>query len=213
MTKWREPVSALTHLIGAILAIPIGILLAIRVIDTGNIYYLLSVVIFSVSLFGLYLASTLYHMLPLSDKYVAVLKKIDHQMIFILIAGSYTPICVIALQGIAGTVLLIIVWSTALIGIVIKAFWMGAPRWLSTLLYVLMGWSVVIAIVPLYKVIPLSGVLLLTLSGITYTVGALIYALKKPNFNLKHFGFHEIFHVFVLLGSLFFIIFMFMYIV
>lgn len=133
-------------------------------------------------------------------------------MIFVLIAGTYTPICLVSLHGIWGWVLFGLIWGMAILGIFLKFFWMNAPRWFSTLIYVVMGWLAIIAFVPLQRAVSWKGVALLLAGGLAYTVGAVIYALKKPNIACKYFGFHEIFHVFVLLGSACHIAFMFLYV-
>jgi hemolysin III len=134
-------------------------------------------------------------------------------MIFILNAVTYTPVCLVTLSGKFGSTLLSAIWIIAISGIFMKIFWMGAPRWLSTSIYVIMGWLSITAVLPLLKVVGWGGFGMLLGGGIAYTVGALIYALKKPNLAfLKSFGFHEIFHVFVMIGSAFHIVFMFLYV-
>lgn len=212
MNKWRDPVSAMTHLVGAVLTIPIGLFLILQQYHTGDVVNVLAMIVFVLSMLLLYSASTTYHIVNLSKEKIYIFKRIDHMMIFVYIAGTYTPICLGPLRGFWGYLVLVIVWSIALIGIFIKIFWLNAPRWLSTSLYVLMGWVALIALVPIYRAIPMTGIVLLVLGGVAYTVGALIYALKKPDFNLKYFGFHEIFHCFVLLGTFFHVIFMGLYI-
>ena len=209
--KIREPINALTHFLGFLISIPILVILVIKAYEEATIFHVVSLAIFGVALILLYGASTLYHALDLSEEKVRLMKKIDHMMIFILIAGSYTPICLVPLRGKWGWSILIAVWAFALIGIVIKALWINAPRWLSTVIYVLMGWFVLIAFLPLEKAVPAGGIALLVAGGVTYTLGAVIYALK-PKINLKFFGFHEIFHIFVMGGSAFHIAFMFNYI-
>ncbi len=204
ITKFIRPyelVNGLTHLLGVFLAIPAVYLLIQQAPVGRSLAFYGSLYIFGVSLFLLYLASTTYHLLNISEQCTLNLRRIDHMMIFILIAGSYTPICIIALPGWWGWGLLIAVWSLTIAGICLKIWYFNAPRWLSTLLYILMGWMVMIALYPLYLRVSFSGVFWLALGGLSYTVGAVIYALKKPKFNIKYFGFHEIFHIFVLLGS------------
>jgi hemolysin III len=133
-------------------------------------------------------------------------------MIYVLIAGTYTPICLIALKGNIGTFLFLGIWLLAFIGILLKIIWFDAPRWLYTLFYILMGWISVFAIVPIIKAISLGGFMWLLAGGLFYTIGAIIYATKRPKINLKFFGFHEIFHIFIMLGSLCHFILMFKYI-
>ncbi|NLO22532.1 MAG: hemolysin III family protein [Syntrophomonadaceae bacterium] len=196
-----ELVNGLTHLLGMFLAIPaLYFLLQQAPADQGLSLYI-SLYVFGISLFLLYTASSSYHLLNISEQCTFHLRRIDHMMIFILIAGSYTPICLIALPGWWGWGLLIAVWSLALGGIGLKIWHFNAPRWFSTLLYILMGWMVAIALYPLYLRVSMEAIFWLALGGLSYTLGALIYALKKPNLNLRYLGFHEIFHVFVLLGS------------
>ncbi len=211
-TKWREPISALTHFIGFLVCIPVILIFMIISHNEASVYHVVSFAVFGASLLMLYGASTIYHALPVSPKAVAVLRRIDHMMIFVLIAGTYTPVCLISLHGVWGWTLLALVWGFALGGIILKAVWFGAPRWLSTAIYVVMGWLVVIAFYPLGHAVPIEGILMLLAGGLAYTAGAVIYAVKWPKLNFKNFGFHEIFHLFVMAGSAFHIAFMFIYV-
>ena len=210
--KMKEPVSALTHLLFAVLAIPCTVLLLYFAGQYATVWHVVSFAVFGAALLLLYTASAVYHMLPLSEKASTVLKKIDHMMIFILIAGSYTPVCLVPLRGLWGWTLMILVWGMAIGGIVLKALWIDAPRWLGTSIYVLMGWSVVIAFYPLVQRVPMGGVWLLALGGVIYTLGAVIYALKWPKISLPQFGFHELFHLFVMGGTALHVLFMFRYV-
>lgn len=210
--RLRDPVSALTHFIGFLAAIPVLTILVLYSYKEASIYHVVSFAVFGASLLMLYGASTIYHALPVSEKTIAVLRRIDHMMIFVLIAGTYTPVCLISLRGVWGWTLLSLVWGFALGGIILKAVWFNAPRWLSTAIYVIMGWLVVVAFYPLGKAVPVSGILMLLAGGIAYTVGAVIYALKWPKLNFKNFGFHEIFHLFVMVGTAFHVAFMFIYV-
>lgn len=210
--KIKDPISALTHFLGFLASIPILIVLLKEASREASTIHIVSFALFGSSLLLLYGASTIYHTLNLSAHYNAILRRIDHMMIFVLIAGTYTPVCLIPLQGKWGWTLLILVWFFALSGIILKATWLEAPRWLSTIIYIVMGWLVVIAFVPLEKAVPLGGIILLVAGGITYTLGAVIYATKWPKITLPNFGFHEIFHLFVMGGSAFHIMFMFEYI-
>ncbi len=208
-SEWRiikfirphELVNGLTHLLGVLLAVPALYILIQKAPAGSSLAVYLSLYIFGVSLFLLYTASATYHLLNISERCTINLRRVDHMMIYILIAGSYTPICIIALPGWWGWGLLIAIWSLTAAGICLKIWYFNAPRWLSTLLYILMGWMVIVAIYPLYLRVSFSGVLWLALGGLSYTVGAVIYALKKPDIKIKYLGFHEIFHIFVLLGS------------
>lgn len=207
----KDPMSALTHFIGFLAVIPVFICL-LDLADTK--LQQISFIVFGFSLLLLYGASTIYHTLRLSVEKTALLRRIDHMMIFVLIAGTYTPVCLVPLAGKWGTILLSAIWTIAVAGVFMKIFWMGAPRWLSTMIYVVMGWLSITAFMPLLKAVGWGGFGMLLGGGIAYTVGALIYALKKPNLAiLKSFGFHEIFHVFVMIGSAFHIAFMFLYVV
>ncbi|HSP55699.1 MAG TPA: hemolysin III family protein, partial [Dehalococcoidia bacterium] len=131
----------------------------------------------------------------------AVLKRLDHSMIFVLIAGTYTPICLIAASTVWGITILAVVWSIALAGIILKVVWPGAPRWLSVLLYASAGWLGVIAGVPLTQWLAWAPIGLLFLGGVLYTIGGIIYAARRPNPWPRVFGYHEVFHLFVIAGS------------
>lgn len=211
MNKIKDPVSALTHFFGAILAIPITFFLIFNSKDNSNLH-ILSLIIFGVSLFLLYSSSTIYHTLDLTKDANKLLRKIDHMMIFVLIAGTYTPLCLVILKGTLGYYIFGFIWVIAIMGILLKIFWIDAPRHLSTAIYIFMGWFIIFAIYPVSQVISKDGIKLMLLGGISYTIGGVIYALKWPKINSKYFGFHEIFHIFVLLGSSFHVIFMFKYI-
>ena len=207
----KDPLSALTHFIGFLAVIPVFICL-LELSETK--LQQISFIVFGFSLLLLYGASTIYHTLKLSAEKTALLRRIDHMMIFVLIAGTYTPVCLVPLAGKWGTILLSAIWGIAVAGVFMKIFWMGAPRWLSTMIYVVMGWLSITAFFPLLRTVGWGGFGMLLGGGIAYTVGALIYALKKPNLAiLKSFGFHEIFQVFVMIGSAFHIAFMFLYVI
>ena len=198
----RDPVSAISHFFGFILAVIGTVFLVIQGKHTGGVWYAGSLAIFGISMILLYLASTLYHWLDLNDTANLVLRKLDHAMIYVLIAGTYTPICMIALSGLWGKTLLITIWVLALGGIFLTLFYFEAPRWLTTSIYIFMGWLVIVAIVPLTKTLPLAGFAWLVGGGIFYTIGGIIYGRKRSFIQLPGFGFHEIFHLFILGGSL-----------
>lgn len=201
LNKLREPVSGLTHLLGSILSIPGLIILVYYASKQATVWHVVSFSIFGASLILLYTSSFLYHALPVSERGIRILRKIDHMMIYVLIAGTYTPVCLIPLRGPWGWSLLGSVWGIALSGIIMTAVWLDAPRWLTTLIYTIMGWIVAIAFFPLIKAIPASGITWLIAGGVVYSLGAIIYGTKWPNLTNRWFGFHEIFHVFVLVGS------------
>ncbi|MGE5605987.1 MAG: PAQR family membrane homeostasis protein TrhA [Bacteroidota bacterium] len=197
----KDPISGLTHLIGVVLSFIGLILMVYRAAVAGKPWHVVSYAVFGASMILLYTASTLYHWLPLSPKGTKILRKLDHIMIFILIAGTYTPICLVPLQGPWGWSLFGSIWGLALAGLFLKLFWLEAPRWFSTIVYAVMGWLVIIAAWPLIRVLPLAGFSWLLAGGLFYSVGAVMYGIKKPNPLPGVFGFHEIFHIFVLLGS------------
>jgi len=215
MTKPKDPGSAITHFIGMLMALFAATPLMIKAAYMPDKIHLISLGIFILSMILLYAASTLYHTLDLSDRANKIFKKIDHMMIFILIAGTYTPICLIVLGGTAGTVLFILVWTVAIIGIVIKGVWINCPKWFSSVIYIAMGWMCVLAFTQIINSLSTAAFGWLLAGGIIYTVGGVIYALKLPIFNTRHkaFGSHEIFHLFVLGGSLCHFILMYQFVV
>ena len=166
--------------------------------------HLISLGIFILSMILLYGASATYHALNLSERTNRILRKMDHIMIFVLIAGTYTPICLIVLGGRTGYTMLALVWGIALAGILVKAFWITCPKWFSSALYIAMGWVCVLSFTQLINSLSREGFFWLLTGGIIYTVGGIIYALKLPIFNARHknFGSHEIFHLFVMAGSI-----------
>ena len=199
----KDPGSAITHFIGMLIAIFAAVPLLLKAAREPSRIYIISIAIYAASLILLYAASTTYHTFDKSKKMNTILKKIDHMMISVLIAGSYTPICLLVLKGRTGIILLSIVWSFAIIGILIKAFWVYCPKWVSSILYIGMGWTCVLAFTQLLNALSPAAFGWLLAGGIIYTVGGIIYALKLPIFNNKHkyFGSHEIFHLFVMAGS------------
>ena len=213
-TSIREPGSALTHFIAMVLAIIAAAPLMLKVSGTSNLTASVAMAVFIASMILLYAASTLYHSLNVKERFLTVFRKLDHMMIFVLIAGSYTPVCMIVLGGKLGYTLLAIVWGIAVIGIGIKAFWITCPKWFSSVIYIAMGWVCVGVFGPLWHTLPASAFLWLLAGGIIYTIGGIIYALKLPIFNSRHafFGSHEIFHLFVMGGSICHFIFMYLYV-
>lgn len=205
MAKVRDLVSGLTHCIGAALSLVGLVLLIVFAAIYGNAYHVVSFTIFGVGLFLLYLFSTLYHWLNISEKGITVFRKFDHIMIYILIAASYTPVCLVSLRGPWGWSLFGVIWGLAVLGTILSAIWIKAPRSITTTIYIIMGWVVIIAIYPLIQVFKevnnLKSLIWLVAGGIFYTIGGIIYALKIPKTKWKGFGFHEIFHIFVMLGS------------
>ena len=196
----KDPGSAITHFIGMLMAVFAAVPLIIKATHEPSPIYVVSIAIYAASLILLYAASTTYHTFDRSEKINTILKKIDHMMISVLIAGSYTPICLLVLGGRLGIILLAIVWSIAIAGILIKAFWVYCPKWVSSVLYIGMGWTCVLAFTQLLNSMSPAAFGWLLAGGLIYTAGGIIYALKLPIFNMKHkdFGSHEIFHLFVL---------------
>ena len=201
--KMKDPGSAITHLIGLVFSV-IGVIpLLVKATHKPAPIYIIACAIYLMSLILLYAASSAYHSFDICDKVNRRLKKIDHMLISVLIAGTYTPICLLALERKVGIILLAIVWSLALLAILFKAFWVTCPKWISSVLYIGMGWTCILAFTHIYEALPLGGFLWLLIGGILYTVGGVIYALKLSLFNNRHkyFGSHEIFHLFVMAGS------------
>ncbi len=213
--KLNDPVSSISHCIGAISAIPITIALALYGAYTGTTLDVVAYLIFGLSLFSLYTSSTIYHLIPKKDSTQNVKQKarrVDHMMIYILIAGTYTPVCLISLNGVLGYTIIAIIWGIALLGVIFKLFVLNDSkviRWISTGLYLVMGWFVLVVIYPVTKSVDTITLVLMALGGVSYTVGAVIYALKKPAIPVEWLDFHDIFHFFVLLGSLFHVLMMF----
>lgn len=210
----REPINGLTHLAGAILSF-IGLLAMVikASLTTSSALAITAVIIFGISMILLYSASATYHMVIAKDKVIAFLRRLDHSMIFILIAGSYTPFCLISLNGVTGWLLFGIVTAVAISGILFKMIWFTCPRWLSTALYIAMGWIIIFAFSPLSKSLSFPGLFLLIFGGVLYTIGGAIYAIKPKFLEFKHFGFHEIFHIFIMLGSLAHFLSVFLYVI
>ncbi len=197
----REPVNGLTHAAGGALAAVGLVLLLATAASAGRVDQLVAFGVFGLSLISLYTASSLYHLLPLSPAGVAKLRRLDHMSIFLLIAGTYTPFCLLALEGAWRWGLLSLIWVLALCGVLLKLFLMDAPRWLSVILYLGMGWVAVIAAPALFRAVPVGGMAWVLAGGLTYSTGALVYALRRPNLVPGVFGFHELWHLFVLAGS------------
>ncbi|MCL2866051.1 MAG: hemolysin III family protein [Lachnospiraceae bacterium] len=200
----KEPGSAITHFIGMLMAIFAAIPLLIKAASEPAPIYIISLTIYAASLILLYAASTTYHSFGKTEKLHTLLKKIDHLMIFVLIAGTYTPICLLVLDRPIGIIMLIIIWSIALLGMILKLFWIYCPKWVSSALYIGMGWTCVIAFTQILDAMSPTAFGLLLGGGIVYTIGGVIYALKLKIFEKlhEHFGRHEIFHLFVMGGSI-----------
>ena len=203
-TYIREPINALTHLAGAILSVfaLIAMIIKVTTLDNPTIIGLSAIITFGISMILLYSTSATYHMVISSDKVLKFLQRLDHSMIFVLIAGTYTPFCLIALDGKSGWILFSIITLIAICGIVFKLAWFNCPRILSTSIYIIMGWMAIFVFKPLFISLSIEGLILLIVGGILYTIGGVIYALKPKCLYFKYLGFHEIFHIFIMLGSL-----------
>ena len=198
----KDPASGLSHLAGAVVSV-IGLVALLRVaVGNHDPWQIVSFAIFGGSLILLYSASAIYHLLNVPARAGVVLRKLDHIMIFVLIAGTYTPVCLIALRGPAGYAMLAVIWALAVAGVFFKVYYLNAPRWAYTGVYLLMGWMCVFAVVPLARAVGFGRLMWLFAGGAFYSVGAVIYGLKKPNLIPGWLGFHEIFHIFIILGSL-----------
>ena len=198
----REPVNALTHALGVVLGVA-GLVLLLVLAD-GDPLRTAAAVVYGVSLIVLYLASTLLHALRVGSRALRALRIFDHAAIFVLIAGSYTPLTLVTLQEqnrTLGWSLFGVVWGLAFLGVLFKLVWIGAPRWISTGLYLLLGWLAVLAIGPLIAALPATALAWLVAGGLAYSVGAIVYASKRPDPYPRIFGYHEIWHLFVLAGS------------
>ena len=209
----REPGSALTHFIAMLLALCAAVPLLVRAAVHSGVKSLTAMTVFMISMVLLYAASTIYHSVNCSGRILRIFRKMDHMMIFILIAGTYTPVCLLTLPKPSGLMLLAAVWGIALVGIFIKGFWITCPKWFSSVLYIARGWSCLSVLGQLFSLLPLHAFLWLLAGGLIYTAGGIIYALRLPLFDARHpmFGLHEIFHLFVMAGSLCHFVFMFCY--
>lgn len=200
----REPGSAITHFIGMMLALIAAVPLLVKASLLSGRTGILAMAVFITSMILLYAASTLYHSVNLTGKKLRIFKKLDHMMIFVLIAGSYTPVCLLVLEPQDGYRLLLAVWTIAAAGMLFKLLWVGCPKYLSSAIYVAMGWACLSVFGQLLTTLSRPAFLWLLAGGLLYTAGGVIYALKLPVFNARHrnFGTHEIFHLFVMGGSI-----------
>jgi len=198
--KFRDPVSGLTHLGAAILA-TIG-LIVLLYLGRNNTIKIVSFLIYGISLVMMFSASAAYHLTKASAKVILLLRKFDHSAIYFLIAGTYTPICLFFFNGFYRWGLMAIVWGIAIIGVAVKMFVINVPRWVNAGIYLIMGWLCVMAIKPMLTSIPTGALVWLMVGGLFFTLGAVIYMTKMFNFYPGVFGFHEVWHIFVILGCL-----------
>ena len=197
--KAQDQISSYTHFIGAIFSVAMTLVwIFMGISQKVELKVMIATIVFGLSLISLYCSSSYYHYISNDHKYNTIFRKLDHSMIYVLIVGTYTPL-IIKFYDLA-TQTLIILWVLALAGIIFKLFWLNAPRWISAGLYLLLGWAVIF-MKSMLSLLPPMCLLLVTLGGIFYSIGGIIYIAKKPNLG-KNWGFHEIFHIFILLGSL-----------
>ena len=199
LKKLREPVNSLTHWAGALLAL--AGLAALLIVGWSTPAKIVSLLVYGLSLIGMFSASATYHMVRAKDRVLLILRKIDHSAIFLLIAGTYTPFCINAFDGFWKWGMLIIIWSLAAIGIIVKVFYIKAPRWLNAGIYVVMGWLCVGASGQMLATLPAWVFTWLLVGGVIYTLGAVVYSTKIFNFKPGVFGFHEVWHIFVMLAA------------
>ena len=212
--KLREPINSITHLAGALLSFIALIAMLVKVILTNPTFTsILSVAIFGICLILLYTVSGTYHGIMSNEKVINVLQKLDHSMIFVLIAGSYAPFCLISLKNSIGLPMLLIMFTIAIIGIIFKLCWFDCPRWLQTSMYIGMGWASIFMLKPLCANIPTMSIFWLVVGGVLYTIGGIIYGAKPKKLKIGKFEFHEIFHIFIILGSLSHFISVFCYVI
>lgn len=204
LLKAKDPISWLTHFIGLILSVlSTPLILGKAIYNNIGLTFTIAILIFMLNMMILYAASSIYHYFNISEKINLILKRIDHCSIFLLIAGTYTPVCVIAL-GTKGYGLLVAVWLLAIAGIIFKLFWVTCPKWLSSIMYIGLGWLVIFNMSSLIDALSIAQFIWLLIGGLFYTIGGVIYALKPKLFkkeDLTGFGNHELFHIFVMLGT------------
>lgn len=209
--KMKEPVNTWTHFIafvGAIIA-----LVFLLIMSKNSVPKLIIMTIYGLSMIVLYGASSAYHWVQTTPQKEIILKKIDHISIYFLIAGTYTPVFYYGLVGTWRWAMLAAVWTLAIVGMALKIWFIYAPRYVSAIFYVSLGWIALIPFLQLIKHLPLEAIILMAVGGVAYTMGAVIYATKIFDFFPKRFGFHEIFHLFIAVGSIVHFIMIFNYIV
>ena len=199
LKRIRQPFNGLSHLAGAVLSILGLVILLVR--GWGDLTREISYLVYGISLILMFSASAAYHLSNADENSLLHLRKLDHTAIYLLIAGTYTPICLLFFEGFWRLGLLSIVWGFALIGVSVKLFIIRAPRWVTAGIYLVMGWLVVMAVGELIRSMPPGALTGLIVGGLFYTIGAVIYITKKMDFMPGRFGFHEVWHIFVILGA------------
>jgi hemolysin III len=201
MLKFRDPVSGLTHFFSAILAV-VGLMVLLLLGRGGDANKEIALLVYGLSLILMLSTSAAYHLVNARPAILIWLRKMDHTAIYLLIAGTYTPVCIYYFTGFWRSGFLAIIWGMALVGIIVKLFVIRAPRWVTAGIYLLMGWLSILAVQEILTRMPPPALLWLALGGLAYTIGAIVYILKKPDFFPGVFGFHEVWHIFVILGCL-----------
>ncbi len=197
--KLREPVNGLTHFFAALAAMVGTIVLVVPGQNSPSREIALAA--YGVSLILLFATSAAYHMAKAGPRGLAILRQLDHSAIYVLIAGTYTPFCILMFSGFWKWGLFAIIWSLAIVGIVVKVVIMRAPRWVTAGIYVVMGWLCIAAIGEMLRVLPAGALAWLIIGGVIYTLGAVVYITRKLDFVPGRFGFHEVWHIFVILGA------------
>lgn len=199
--RLRQPISGLSHLVGALLSI-VGLVWLIQLSsETDRFWKVLSAAIFGGTMIMLYTSSTLYHLLSVSERAIQNLRRLDHTMIYVFIAGSYTPVCLVPLRQHWGWTAFGVVWGLAGLGVILKLLWLEKSRFVRIVLYLAMGWVSVFIIPKLWTILPLGVFFWLVAGGAAYTIGAAVYATKWPDPLPEVFGFHEIWHILVMVGT------------
>ena len=196
----REPFNAYSHYLGALIS-TVWLFFLMDAASESPMGYKVSFLIYGISVILMFLSSGVYHTLNVQNKTEELFRLFDHILIYVVIAGSYTPMCMIALQGAWQWGMLLGIWLFAGAGILKKTLWLNAPRWLSTVIYLLMGWVSVIILPIIWKLLPHAFIYWIALGGAFYTIGAVIYGIRKPDPIPNAFGFHEIWHLFVMGGA------------
>ncbi|MEF9925854.1 MAG: hemolysin III family protein [Raoultibacter sp.] len=194
-TLGEEIANSVTHGVGALLSVAAIPVLVVKALDDGGGIYLFAALIYTISMLMEYVMSTLYHAIA-AEKAKRVFKVLDHSFIYLFIAGSYTPFCLISLADAGGMWLCVAVWALAVAGVACEAFWVFRPRWISAVLYLLMGWCIVWFLPALIAALPAPGLWLLVGGGVCYSIGAVFYVFKKIPYM------HSVFHLWVLAGSI-----------
>lgn len=198
-TYFREPINALTHLLAALGSL-LGLVVLI-VYGWGDLSKILTFLVYGISLILLFSASGIYHAVNTEQSTLVKLRKFDHSAIYLLIAGTYTPICIHFFSGFWQYGMVILIWSLAIAGVLVKIFIINAPRWITAGIYLIMGWLAILGIQEIFRAMPGAAIVWLFIGGLMYTIGAIIYITKKLDIKPGVFGFHEIWHIFVILGA------------